>query len=130
MIDTSFIPSVLDLTKDQVIEAVLRGPCELPELVAFMTPPGRSPLYLYTVLVAPGKEVTCHCHDEDTVLYYVNPVVPVILDDKPYQPVPGETVLIPAKVMHSVPLNTTNSRRISVALKLVTSSSRGSPATP
>ena len=55
-------------------------------------------------VVVRGKDyIPEHTHQEHTVLYYIEPSGPIVIDGKPYQPEQGEFLYLEPNVPHSVP---------------------------
>ena len=74
--------------------------------------------FVFTVVFDPGKQVTEHAHVEDVVLYYPDGALetPILVENEPVYPEPGEMILVPKNTKHSVPINETDKRRLSIAM--------------
>ena len=123
MINTAFIDVAIALAAQNDQQSRIAGHHEAPELFDFMRSqhelPGTEYLTAHVVVVRPGTTIGQHSHEEDVVLYYAQPLTcPVEVDNALYMPEPGEIVVVPAGVMHSVPLNETKETRISIAMKV------------
>jgi quercetin dioxygenase-like cupin family protein len=56
-----------------------------------------------SVVVRGRDSLAEHSHPEHTVLYYIEPSGPIVIDGKPYQPKQGEILYLKPNVPHSVP---------------------------
>lgn len=121
-VDPQYANKVLELVvKQRNTQALLRTPDDLPELVAWALSflPDRRATHVFTVVTHDGMQITEHDHEEDVVLYYVEPAdTPLIVENEVYLPQRGELVFMPKHVKHSVPPNSTPVTRVTVAIKV------------
>lgn len=93
-----------------------------PELVAYLmrvVPMGFEPFRLYSVVVPPGKSILEHDHPEYVALFYPEShPLPLVIGEIEYVYNAGDRALVYPGSRHSVPVNTTNKTRTSIALKV------------
>jgi quercetin dioxygenase-like cupin family protein len=97
-------------------------PGEIDELLAEMRShvpkPGTDFVKAISVVVRGKDTIPEHSHPEHTVLYYIEPTGPVVINGKPYHPERGEFLYLKPNVPHSVP--SVSEPRHSIAMLVAT----------
>lgn len=119
----SYVEEVIQLSKGQNQQSRILMYHEAQDLMDQMAAfAGISPTEFTTVhlvVLKPGQTIGSHRHVEDVVMFYAEPTdTPIIINDVPFLPRPGEMVVVPAETPHAVPVNHTKTTRVSVAMKV------------
>jgi hypothetical protein len=112
------------LAQEKQSQARVMQPSEAPGLADMMRAevPMEGEAYgeMFVVVFDPGNPgVTSHRHEEWVVLYYVEPAdTPIIVEMEEIFPEKDTMLVVPPNTEHSVPHNSSDKKRISIALKV------------
>ena len=117
------IETALALAKGQKSQSRVLKPDEAPLLMAAMRSkcplPGPSYKEAYVVVIPPGTESTLHEHDEYVVMFYAEPAnTPIIVEGNAFMPKAGDFYVLPPNKKHEVPINASDTIRVSIAMKV------------
>lgn len=117
------IETALALAEGQKSQSRLIEPDEAPLLMAAMRSkcplPGPQYRSAHVVVIPPGERSTEHAHEEYVVMFYAEPAdTPIIVEGVAYLPKAGDFYVLPPNKKHEVPINASDTIRVSIAMKV------------